>query len=135
MIKNISRINKMPKRTLKRSNRKQTGSGGCFSTVKQLEEINYSLETINKSLTNEELSKELSELEELEELEAAIRLNQLELDIEERIELEYKKITAITPSNNVNSINNNNNIIRRHNFSKEEFAALDKELAELIGQE
>jgi hypothetical protein len=108
----------MVKRTFKKNNRKQTGSGGCFSSVKELKEINTSLETIStKYSTGESLTAE-----ELEALEA-----------------EYKKIIGIigeSTTNNVNNnqpLNNNNNEIRKQlGMNQDEYAELSKELADLL---
>jgi len=115
----------MPKRTFKKSNRKQTGSGGCFSTVKDLRDIDTSLKNI---------SMKFEDIKNDQELEAAL-------------EEEYKKITAkIESSTNSNNNNNrslsnnnnqsvnNNNIRQMLGMSDEEFAALDKEFTELIGK-
>ena len=120
----------MPKRTFKKSNRKQTGSGGCFSTVEDLRDIDTSLKNISmkfKDIKNDDIKND-------QELEAAL-------------EEEYKKITAKIESstnnnnNNNRSLSNNNNQSVNNNsirqmlgMSDEEFAALDKEFAELIGK-
>lgn len=93
---------------------KQTGKGGCFSTPKELNELNISLEYIHNSLSNS--SNSISD--------------------EDKIKLEQELNELLTKVDNTNNTmkrpkNNNNAIKRQLGLSDKEYAELSKELEEL----
>jgi hypothetical protein len=104
---------------------KQIGKGGCFSTPKELNNINLSLKEINRALSTDSF-------------------NSLTQEEKDKLEIELNKLLTkfnSTNNNNTNNAtkrkkqnqnqNNNNTIKRQLGLSDKEYAALSKELVEL----
>ena len=110
---------------------KQVGKGGCFSTPKELEALNMSLTTINKSLSNSLNS--LNSLSHEEKLTLETELYQLLNQVENQMNNNANNANNATKRKQKQKQNkNNNNAIKRQlGLSDAEYAALSKELEEL----
>jgi hypothetical protein len=101
---------------------KQIGKGGCFSTPKELKDLNIRLKKINQSLSGSLNSLNSLSPEEKDKLEK--ELNEL--------------VNEVQMNNNSNNAtkrkqkrNNNNAIKRQLGLSDQEYSALSEELEKL----